>query len=152
MLWRAHFWAAQCQQLLESSGGKGFLSLILFPRKREGDRARHAGAATMMGESVAEWPLCLRIVLSPLLLLWFGTRVYVLPCIGVAMQRMLRCCCRGFLRHVCCGCGLTFTDTVRFVSPARECVSRDNNRRHTTSTVATAVVGGARPAFLVPQQ
>ncbi|CAN0437039.1 unnamed protein product [Pylaiella littoralis] len=65
----------------------------------------------MMGESVAEWPLCLRILLSPFLLLWFGARVYMLPCIGVAMQRMLRCCCRGILRHLCCGCGLTFTDS-----------------------------------------
>lgn len=66
----------------------------------------------MMGETVAEWPLCMRILLSPFLLLWFGARVYMLPCIGIAFQRMLRCCCRGFLRHVCCGCGLTFTDSV----------------------------------------
>lgn len=73
---------------------------------------RTATAATMMGEVVAEWPLFLRIILSPILLIYFGARVYVLPCIGIALQRALRCCCRGFLRHVCCGCGLTFTDRV----------------------------------------
>ena len=66
----------------------------------------------MMGEVVAEWPLFLRIILSPILLIYFGARVYVLPCIGIAFQRALRCCCRGILKHVCCGCGLTFTDGV----------------------------------------
>ncbi|CAB1120630.1 unnamed protein product [Ectocarpus sp. CCAP 1310/34] len=89
----------------------------------------------MMGESVAEWPLCMRIVLSPLLLLWFGTRVYVLPCIGVAMQRMLRCCCRGFLRHVCCGCGLTFTDTVRLLSPARKGANDPKHHAHIATKI-----------------
>lgn len=73
---------------------------------------RTTTAAIMMGESVAEWPLLLRIILSPILLLYFGARVYVLPCIGIALQRCARCCCRGFLKYFCCGCGLTFTDSV----------------------------------------
>lgn len=82
-------------------------------RREETEATGSAEKCVMRGGTVAEWPLCLRVVLSPILLCYFGGIVYVLPCFAIFFQRLGRFCCRGFLRHVCCGRGLTFTDKAR---------------------------------------
>ncbi|CAM9414877.1 unnamed protein product [Discosporangium mesarthrocarpum] len=63
-----------------------------------------------MGTVGQSCPLPVRILISPITLVYYALRVYCFSCIGIYLRRIARTILRALSRIVCCGVGLTYRD------------------------------------------